>query len=58
MSVIDLDEELKNLQTNYVNKLASLYESPETKSSALYGLYSAESLIELKQIYCFYGSWN
>lgn len=50
ISVKDLYEELVNLQAYYVNKLKSLYESPETKSSALYGLYSAESLIELKQI--------
>lgn len=46
-SVKDLNKELLNLQAEYVNKLAKLYESPEANSSALHGLYSAESLTEL-----------
>lgn len=47
ISVKDLYEELVNLQVYYVNKLKSLYEAPEDNSSALYGLYSAESFTEL-----------
>lgn len=45
--VKDFNKELINLQADYVNKLAKLYESPDANSSALHGLYSAESLTEL-----------
>lgn len=45
--VKDFNKELLNLQADYVNKLAKLYESPDANSSALHGLYSAESLTEL-----------
>ena len=47
LSIKDLNNELINLQADYINKLASLYESPENNSTALYGLYSADSLTEL-----------
>ena len=46
-SIKDFNKELLNLQAEYINKLASLYESPKNESTALYGLYSAESLTEL-----------
>lgn len=46
-SIKDFNKELLNLQAEYINKLASLYESPDNESTALYGLYSAESLTEL-----------